>query len=94
MCGGEQHRERVSPVCNDMTGLCPLYVSVSEHEVCLDENNELVEKAKKAEVEVTLDLVPHMPHAFQWCSAFLPESRESDDRIIGWMREKLQHKCM
>ena len=45
MCGGDEHRERVSPVYNDMTGLCPLYVSVSDHEVCLDENKELIDKA-------------------------------------------------
>ena len=45
MCGGDDCRERMSPVYNDMTGLCPLYVSVSEHEVCLDENKEVVDKA-------------------------------------------------
>ena len=30
---------------NEMAGLCPLYVSVSEHEVCLDENKEVIDKA-------------------------------------------------
>ena len=41
---------------------------------------------------MTVDLVPHMPHAFQWCSAFLPESRESDDRIVAWMQKKLKQQ--
>ena len=49
-------------------------------------------QAKKEGVDVTVDLVPYMPHAFQWCSAFLPESRESDDRIIAWMRRKLKQE--
>ena len=52
-------------------------------------NYHLSPEAKGAGVDVTLDLVPHMPHAFQWCSAFLPESRDSDDRITGWARKKL-----
>mmetsp|Transcript_55849 Transcript_55849/g.104773 ORF Transcript_55849/g.104773 Transcript_55849/m.104773 type:complete len:413 (-) Transcript_55849:72-1310(-) len=90
MCGGDEHRERVSPLYNEMKGLCPLYVSVSEHEVCLDENRELVEKATAEGVDVTLDLVPYMPHAFQWCGAFLPESRESNDRINEWLCLKLK----
>ena len=35
----------MSPVYNEMAGLCPLYVSVSEHEVCLDEDKEVIDKA-------------------------------------------------
>lgn len=45
MCGGEELRKKVSPLCNDMKGLCPLYISVSKHEVCIDENYELIQKA-------------------------------------------------
>lgn len=89
MCGGEELRKKVSPLCNDMKGLCPLYISVSKHEVCIDENYELIQKAKDVGVEVVVDEVPYMPHAFQWCTAFLPESKESDNRIVTWMRSKL-----
>lgn len=49
----------------------------------------IVLQAKKAKVEVELDEVPYMPHAFQWCTAFLPEAREADDRIVQWMLRKL-----
>lgn len=45
MCGGDELRSKVSPICNEMHGLCPLYISVSKHEVCVDENHELVQKA-------------------------------------------------
>lgn len=45
MCGGDEFRNHISPVCNEMDGLCPLYISVSKHEVCVDENMELVQKA-------------------------------------------------
>lgn len=91
MCGGDELRSKVSPICNEMHGLCPLYISVSKHEVCVDENHELVQKAKKANVEVEWDEVPYMPHAFQWCTAFLPEAREADNRIVQWMLRKLSN---
>jgi len=92
MCGGEERRRAVSPLYNDMKGLCPLYISVSKHEVCIDENRELAQKAKDAGVQVTVDEVPYLPHAFQWCTSFVPEAQESDKRILRWMESTLGKK--
>ena len=49
-------------------------------------------QARNAKVEVELDEVPYMPHAFQWCTTFLPEAREADNRIVQWMLRKLSNK--
>ena len=49
----------------DLTGLPPLIIQAGTHEVLLDDAVRLVRQAAIADIEVTLDITPGVPHVFQ-----------------------------
>ena len=55
----------ISPVFADLSGLPPLIIQAGTHEVLLDDAVRLAQKAAAADVAVTLDLTPKVPHVFQ-----------------------------
>jgi len=88
MCGGADKVFQCSPLHHSMEGICPLMISVSEHECLIDEDTMLARKATDAGVDVELHLQPHMPHVYQLLAAFLPEARQAEERIMAWVRSK------
>jgi len=87
-CGGKDKLEICSPLHQDMHGLCPLMVSVSEHECLIDEDRELAAKAKEAGVDVEFSTRPYMCHVYQVLSRYLPEAQEEEVRICDWVRSR------
>jgi epsilon-lactone hydrolase len=77
-----------SPYFGDLRGLPPLLIQVGEHEILVDDVVRFAEKAKKANVEVTVEIEKGMWHVYQ-TFAMLPESRRSIDRIGKFVRQKL-----
>jgi epsilon-lactone hydrolase len=59
----------ISPIFADLSGLPPLIIQAGSHEVLLDDAIRLAREAATADVEVTLDITPGVPHVFQ---AFYP----------------------
>ena len=55
----------ISPIFADLTGLPPLIIQAGTHEVLLDDALRLARQAATADVEVTLDITPKVPHVFQ-----------------------------
>ena len=55
----------ISPVFADLSGLPPLIIQAGTHEVLLDDAVRLARQAAIADVEVTLDITPRVPHVFQ-----------------------------
>ena len=70
----------ISPVFADLSGLPPLIVQAGSHEVLLDDAIRLAREAAAADVEVTLEITPQVPHVFQAYSAFLDEAAAALDR--------------
>jgi epsilon-lactone hydrolase len=70
----------VSPVFADLTGLPPLIIQAGSHEVLLDDALRLAGQAATAEVPVTLDITPGVPHVFQAYYAILDEATAALDR--------------
>jgi acetyl esterase/lipase len=70
----------VSPVFADLSGLPPLIIQAGSHEVLLDDAVRLAQRAATADVEVTLDITPRVPHVFQAYSAMLDEAGAALDR--------------
>lgn len=88
LCGGEENRKVCSPLYQSMKSLCPLFVSVSEHECLIDEDLQLAKKAKEAGVDVVLSVQPFMCHVYQLLSRYLPEAVQEEARICDWVRAK------
>jgi acetyl esterase/lipase len=70
----------ISPVFADLSGLPPLIIQAGTHEVLLDDAVRLAQQAVTADVEVTLDITPRVPHVFQAYSPMLDEAAAALDR--------------
>jgi len=70
----------ISPVFADLSGLPPLIIQAGSHEVLLDDAVRLAREAATADVEITLEITPGVPHVFQAYSALLDEAAAALDR--------------
>jgi monoterpene epsilon-lactone hydrolase len=70
----------ISPVFADLSGLPPLIIQAGTHEVLLDDAIRLARQAATADVEVTLDITPGVPHVFQTFYPILDEAAAALDR--------------
>jgi acetyl esterase/lipase len=70
----------ISPVFADLSGLPPLVIQAGSHEVLLDDAVRLAGQAAVADVEVTLDITPGVPHVFQAYHPILDEAAAALDR--------------
>jgi monoterpene epsilon-lactone hydrolase len=64
----------ISPTFADLSGLPPLLIQSGSHEILLSDALRLAERAALADVEVSLDVVPGVPHVFQGFAALLDEA--------------------
>jgi epsilon-lactone hydrolase len=70
----------ISPIFADLSGLPPLIIQGGSHEVLLDDAVRLARQAATADVEVTLEITPGVPHVFQAYHAILDEAAAALDR--------------
>jgi len=73
-------RGLISPVFADLSGLPPLIIQAGSHEVLLDDAVRLAGRAANADLEVTLDITPGVPHVFQAYHPILDEAGAALDR--------------
>ena len=70
----------ISPIFADLSGLPPLIIQAGTHEVLLDDAIRLARQAAVADVQVTLDITPGVPHVFQAYYPILDEAAAALDR--------------
>ena len=70
----------MSPIFADLAGLPPLIIQAGTNELLLDDAVRLAGQAAAANVEVTLEITPGVPHVFQAYSAILDEAGAALDR--------------
>jgi epsilon-lactone hydrolase len=70
----------ISPVFADLSGLPPLIIQAGTHEVLLDDAVRLARQAATADLAVTLDIIPGVPHVFQAFYPILDEAAAALDR--------------
>jgi acetyl esterase/lipase len=75
--GADPHAPLASPTFGDLSGLPPLLIQVGSHEVLLSDAIHFAEKARRAGVDVTLDVWPEMQHEWHFAARFLPEGRQA-----------------
>jgi monoterpene epsilon-lactone hydrolase len=79
----------ISPVFADLSGLPPLIIQAGTHEVLLDDAVRLAGQAATADVEITLDITPGVPHVFQAYHAILDEAAAALDRAGRFLSARL-----
>src|ERR1700716_3207156 len=70
----------ISPLFANLSGLPPLIIQAGTHEVLLDDAVRLAQQGAPADVEVTLDIPPRVPHVFQAYYPILDEAGAALDR--------------
>jgi monoterpene epsilon-lactone hydrolase len=90
LLGGTNPRDPyASPLYADLTGLGAIYIQVGDCELLLDDSRRLAQRAKKAGVDVRLDVFPEMQHTFQMMVGRAPEADDAVRRLADWVRPKL-----
>jgi acetyl esterase/lipase len=79
----------ISPLFADLSGLPPLLIQAGTHEVLLDDAVRLAGQAAAADVAVTLDITPGVPHVFQAYHAILDEGTAALDRAGQFLSAQL-----
>jgi acetyl esterase/lipase len=91
----------ISPIFAELSGLPPLIIQAGTHEVLLDDAIRLAGVAASADVEITLDITPKVPHVFQAYHPILEEAVEALDRagqflsahLTGAKRVTVEHEA-
>ena len=78
-----------SPFFGDLRGLSPLLIQAGEHEILVDDVVRFAQKAKRAGVDVTLEVEKGMWHVYQKF-AMLPESKRAIARIGNFLRQNFE----
>lgn len=86
--GVSAHEALASPVLADLTGLAPILIHVGSEEVLLADSLRLAEAAGTALVDVTLKIVPHMPHVFHYMWPQVTAARIAIAEAAVWMQAR------
>ena len=76
----------VSPLFGDLQGLPPLHISADSNEILLDDSLAFVDKARKAGVDVTLEIGEGMCHCYPAFGNMFPESKKTLAEICSHLR--------
>jgi monoterpene epsilon-lactone hydrolase len=87
--GADAADPRISPIFGDLRGLPPLLIQVGSHEILLSDALRLAGQAATADVKVTLEVIPGVPHVFQGFAAALDEGDAALDRAAIFLKEQL-----
>ena len=77
----------ISPIFADLEGLPPLLIQAGGIEALLDDSISLAEQAKKAGVDVKLEVYENMTHVFQNFGEELSESRKSFESVNEFIQK-------
>jgi len=89
MSGQDAALGLISPVFAELSGLPPLIIQAGTYEVLLDDAIRLARQAATADVAVTLDITPGVPHVFQAYYPILDEAAAALDRAGQLLSEHL-----
>jgi acetyl esterase/lipase len=79
----------VNPLYADLAGLGPLYIQAGEDETLVDDARLLEQHARKAGVDVRLDVFAGMLHTFQMAAGRAPEADDAIRMMADWVWPKL-----
>jgi monoterpene epsilon-lactone hydrolase len=84
--GIDRNDPQISPLFADLSGFPPALIQVGSSETLLDDAVRFAGKAGAADVDVTLEIWPHMIHAWPVWNAKLEDGRKALARAGAFMR--------
>ena len=79
----------ISPLFADLHGLPPTLIHVGSDEILLDDSTRLVEKARQAGVNVSIEIWQGMWHVFQAFAPFVPEAQQSIEKLGSFIQKQI-----
>lgn len=89
LAGTDPRAPLVSPLYADLSGLPPLLIHAGGDEILLSDCTRLAEAARKAGVEVELEVWPGMWHVWHSFAPFLPEAKEAIERVADFVGRRV-----
>jgi epsilon-lactone hydrolase len=86
VAGADASDPHISPVFGDLSRLPPLLIQVGSHEILLSDALRLAARAATADVPITLEVTPGVPHVFQGFAAVLDEGDAALDRASAFLK--------
>src|SRR5271154_6263452 len=87
LAGADARAPRASPLYADFTGLPPLLLFASRHEILRDDTLRLAERASAAGVKVELVLRDRLPHVWPVFINLLPEARDAFATVTAFAHQ-------
>jgi acetyl esterase/lipase len=82
----------ISPLFSDLRGFPPTLVQVGSSETLIDDSVRFARAAALADVDVTLQVWPHMIHAWPMWNAKLAEGRQALEQMGEFVRHRVGPK--
>jgi epsilon-lactone hydrolase len=80
----------ISPIFADLSGLPPLLIQAGSYEILLDDSVRLAARAAAADVSVSLEVTPGVPHVFQAFAAVLDEGDAALDNVTRFLETHMR----
>jgi len=87
---GDPRDKLANPTQADLAGLPPLFIQVGGDEALLDDSRALAAAARRAGVDVTIEVEPEMQHVYHVLAGTAPEADAAIGRLATWVRPKLE----
>ncbi|WP_318571159.1 alpha/beta hydrolase fold domain-containing protein [Salinigranum marinum] len=78
-----------SPLHADLTGVPPVLIHVGSGEALVDDARRFAAKAETSGVDVTVEVVPDVQHAFAYSAGRESEADHAVERMGAWVRPTL-----
>ena len=86
--GADPKSPLAAPLHANLAGLPPLLIQVGDAETLLDDATRITERARKADVDVTLKIWDEMPHVWHLFAPILPEGQQAIEEIGAFFKEQ------
>lgn len=86
--GADPKDPLAAPLHANLAGLPPLLIQVGDAETLLDDATRITERARKADVDVTLKIWDEMPHVWHLFAPILPEGQRAIEEIGTFFKEQ------
>ena len=81
---------RASPLFGVFTSAPPVYLTVGDSEILLDDTLRMAERFRQCGVDVSCDVAQDLPHVWPLCQGLLPEADASLAQISDWIVARLE----
>ena len=82
---------RASPLRADFSELTPVFLTVSDSEILLDDTRKMTRHLRRHGVAVTEQIAHNHPHVWQIFQGFLPEADQGLRDVAAWIKPLLLH---